>query len=179
MTEQQLIAPPPDPLAHAKDYLRNWTAIRNTIMHRDSERRGRLVWYVGICGFMATTGLAPWQSIVGRTPTPVEGAWFAIPWLITALIALAAHRYFDQYDDAVDEWYHVKLGAIDCYLRPDEPPRNDWEEILEDDTKELRPLKAKHDHVSKRLSFMRSATDIALGLSFVATIVGPVSVRAL
>ena len=143
--------------------------------NRSAQRR--LVWFVAISGFAVLNGQVLWSALMRRTVDGTDLLVLAIPWVVTALLSIAAHILIDQvevYDNLAFEMKYASLNILlDKFDKKQPVSGREFMDILGEETDQLREAGAR---LKPWLTWARRAENwaqVALFISFLWMLVGP------
>lgn len=87
-------------------------AQQSEVEPRKSER-DRLVWYVGIAGYVLLNANESWKVLLGRDLGPNDLLSLSVPWTVAALLALLAHLATDEWFERDSLQYHALSAEVD------------------------------------------------------------------
>lgn len=155
-------------------------AQQSEIEPRKSER-DRLVWYVGIAGYVLLNANESWKALLGRDLGPNDLLSLSVPWTVSALLALLAHLATDEWFDRDSLQYHALSAEVDRLRSLGAERAIDSQEVVSligSSTPHLAALKQRVDRCGLWARWLRRAAFAALCLAFTWSLAGPRLLRA-
>jgi hypothetical protein len=162
--------------------------------------RTRLVWYVGISGYVLINSKSVWTTIAQREINGMEAFWLLIPWVISALFGAVTYFIADEAFIKKDRHFLRKVTYIKSLSVGLESDLEYWRQGYSRDSIEKNVVKQMQEHantlkemmdiirdedpeykesldvierLSSLVSFFDRLTFIFLVIGFIWTIVGP------
>lgn len=79
---------------------RNLDRFLQSVVATRSADSNRMIWYVGIAGYVLVNAPTTWRTLIGRDLKGNELLWLSVPWVVAALVALIANLVMDGWFDA-------------------------------------------------------------------------------
>lgn len=80
--------------------------------------RTRLVWYVGISGYVLLNAKTLWDSVAQRPIVGLDIFWLSVPWIICSLLGVVAYFLSDEISRRTDKHMLGKMAFISTSLIP-------------------------------------------------------------
>jgi hypothetical protein len=92
---------------------RNLDRFLQTVVATRAADSNRMIWYVGIAGYVLTNASASWKTLLGRDLNGSELSCLSAPWVLSALLALVANLVMDAWFERESLQYHAQRVSID------------------------------------------------------------------
>lgn len=169
-----------DQIQRAKSYEEAFIRARPLTESTFTEARKRLVWFLGIAGYVLVNGVSFWPTLLAQPLGSRSFIVLASPLILAAIAAVGTHLYLDYVDEADTEFYLAKLASIQQFqfLRQDLDPNAAalWRAIVLNDGN-LAPYAARAKSFSDSFRFWEKVPVILLAAGFVWTFAGPSVIR--
>ncbi len=141
--------------------------------------RDRLVWYIGIAGYVLVNAQGTWRVLLGHDLLATDLAWLSAPWTLAALLSLVAHFLTDEWIDRENLYYHSLRAEADRLSSLERPiEEQEWKELIVHSQCRLKHLKAKVDRRHKWARRFKLAASVCLFGAFFWSAAGPFVLRA-
>jgi hypothetical protein len=155
-------------------------AQQSEVEPRKSER-DRLVWYVGIAGYVLLNANESWHVLLGRDLGPNDLLGLSVPWTVAALLALLAHLATEEWFDRDSLQYHALRTEVDRLRSLGVERAIDPKEVADligSSKPHLAALKSKVERYGCWARWLRRAAFAVLCVAFTWGLVGPRLLRA-
>jgi hypothetical protein len=112
-------------------YARLFVESRKMVAEIRSSARTRLVWFVAVAGFAFLNGPPFWSAIASRTFAGTDLVLLALPWAMSALLAVVTHFFVDEAAVKDDRYFVQKLAMVDLHLEAIKEGEDDPLEMLQ------------------------------------------------
>jgi len=140
----------------------------------------RLVWFVGIAGYVLVNGRQLWDGIAGVPLVGFQLFCLTLLWVLSALAAVAAHVLVDEVGAKDNLYFITKLAAIDLYqeaLQEANPDPYEMVAIMNDKPANISRFKAASDALARKALVAYQACLWLLGIGFVWSTIFPLWLR--
>jgi len=159
-----------------ESYSRIFGGFREIAEETRASARSRLVWFVAIAGFAILNGKKIWDPIADGEFTGIALALLALPWAISALLAVITHFIIDEAGVKDDHYYVMKLAAIDLHLESVKHGDADHMEmikIINDTHPDLAEPKKMSEKWGNAAKWLERTTFFILVAGFLWALIGP------
>jgi hypothetical protein len=108
---------------------RNLDRFLQSVVATRSADSNRMIWYVGIAGYVLVNAPMTWRTLIGRDLKGNELLWLSVPWVVAALVALIANLVMDGCFERESLQYHAQRVSIDSLLVTETDPKRAVERI--------------------------------------------------
>lgn len=155
---------------------RNLDRFLQTVIATRAADSNRMIWYVGIAGYVLVNATTSWKTLLGRDLNGNELLCLSAPWALSALMALIANLVMDTWFERESLQYHAQRVSIDQLLVTETDPRraiDKLEKILDCSDPQLAALKKSSSSWNVAATWLTRGAFLTLSVAFVWSLLGP------
>lgn len=182
MTESEAVDPSARSIVERYfEQVKRHPEIRNQTL---ASAMARLTWFTAISGFVVLNGRSLWEALAGRSFEGGALLLLTLPWVLTAVLAIATHYLIDQMrmqDDTAHEIRYAVLNLLlDRFEKHERVLDQELQDILHDrGPEELRLAVAAIGPWARWFTRLERWTIYVLIFSFLWAVAGPFVVGVL
>jgi len=154
---------------------RSLDRFQETVSDSRATETNRLVWYVGIAGYVLVNAQAQWKILLARDPTAYDLTWLSVPWVVSAITALLAHLATAERIDREHQQFYAMRVAMDSLLVTENEPKQAVDKLkgILDCSEHLLKYRTATERWQRMALWLQRLALAAVLFAFMWTVFGP------